>query len=400
MKIFELIRIAFSSIASNKLRSLLTMLGLIIGISSVVTIITIGQGSQKSIESNLDSLGINKVTIYYEKDSPILPSEKFTINDINGIRESFSQDILGISPISNTSGTIIGDIDDRSISISGTNEDLRYIENLELVSGRYFIKEDVSARKNVIIIDSELSNNLFGTSNSAGEKIIINTGSKSAQFFILAVYEKEDNMLNFSDARAYMPYTTIDKIYNFKGRIGGLTVAISDELKSEETADRIISYLHRKHGILAEDKYRSFSLGSQIEMVTDVMGQITLLISAIAGISLVVGGIGVMNIMLVSVTERTREIGIRKALGAKRLDILIQFLIEAVSICVLGGAIGIGFGFVFVNIAENLMSIEMTLSLESIILATLFSSVIGIIFGVYPANKASKLDPIEALRYE
>lgn len=400
MKIFELISIAFSSIVSNKMRSLLTMLGLIIGISSVVTIIAIGDGSQDSIESNLSSLGLNTISITYERNVDISPTEKFTKNDITSIEEEYSDKIISVIPSYSGNGTIIGDLDDASLSISGGDDHLSEIENLTLISGRDIIEYDIDNRRQVILIDEELAVSLFGTTNAAGEKLLVKVGKLTNQFTIIGVYEKEDDALGFSSSTGYIPYTTADKLLNKNGEYNSMTIAINEGEDVQALGTEIIHLIEKRHRNIGEGKYRSFSLASQIDMVSDVLAQITLLISAIAGISLVVGGIGVMNIMLVSVTERTREIGIRKALGAKRADILVQFLIEAVTICLIGGLIGVGVGTGLTAIAENLMSTSMSISLSSIALATTFSTAIGIIFGVYPANKASKLDPIEALRYE
>ncbi len=383
MKIFELIKIAFSSIISNKMRSLLTMLGLIIGISSVVTILAIGDGSQSSIEDNLSSLGLNTVSVSYERNVDISPTEEFNNKDIEAIEEIFGDRIISAMPSYTGTGTIISNIDETTLSLSGSDDNLNEIEDLTLFSGRSIAETDLDNRRNVILIDDELAVELFGTTNIAGEKIQITAGKNTNQFIIIGVYEKADDSLGYSASTGYIPYTTADKILNKKG-IGA----------------EIISLLEIRHQNIGLSKYKSFSLSSQIDMVTDVMSQITLLVSAIAGISLVVGGIGVMNIMLVSVTERTREIGIRKALGAKRADILTQFLIEAVTICMIGGLIGVLFGAGFTRIAENIMGTPMSISMFSVLLATSFSTLIGVVFGVYPANKASKLDPIEALRYE
>lgn len=400
MKIFELINIAFSSITSNKMRSLLTMLGLIIGISSVVTIMAIGEGSQNSIEENLGSLGLSNFDISYERNVNLSPSEKFTTKDVESIEAEFSDQIVSAIPSYSGSGTIISDIEETSISFSSADEHINDVEDLTMLSGRSIMDSDLIDRKNVILIDNELSEDLFATSQSDGEKILVKIGEKNHQFIVVGVYEKVDSSMGFSSSTGYIPYTTAEKYLSNKGDFSSISIAVKENENVEILADEIITYLEKTHHNIGENKYTFFSLSSQIDMVSDIMGQITLLISAIAGISLVVGGIGVMNIMLVSVTERTREIGIRKALGAKRADILIQFLIEAVTICLIGGLIGVGVGAFLTGIAENIMGTPMTISISAVLLSTTFSSLIGILFGVYPANKASKLDPIEALRYE
>lgn len=399
MKIIELINIAFSSITSNKTRSLLTMLGLIIGISSVVTILAIGEGSQNSIEDNLGSLGLNNFNVSYERNIDLAPYEEFNAGDLEAIETTYPDQVVTVLPDYSGNGTIISNITETSVSIKGSNEFLKTIENLTLLSGRSLMSTDINERRSVILIDNELASDLY-PEEAIGQKIMIKSGKTSHQYLIIGIYEKEDNALGFSNSTVYIPYTTADKQLNKKGHFDSMTISTTEEANIEELSSQVVSLIEKRHRNINENKYRVFSLSSQIDMVSDVMGQVTLLVSAIAGISLVVGGIGVMNIMLVSVTERTREIGIRKALGAKRMDILIQFLIEAVTICIIGGLIGVFFGAMLTEVAENLMNVSMNISLSGIMLATSFSMLIGIVFGVYPANKASKLDPIEALRYE
>jgi len=206
--------------------------------------------------------------------------------------------------------------------------------------------------------------------------------------------------MGFSTETGYAPYTTIQKNFNVRSYLSSIKVAVNSDVDASTFGDKLIYFISSKKGNVGDEKYATFSMEEQIEMISSVLGSITLLISAIAAISLVVGGIGVMNIMLVSVTERTREIGIRKALGAKYKNILSQFLIESVVVSGVGGIIGTIIGIVLSFVVGNLMAITASVDIFAIILATLFSSGIGIIFGVYPASKAAKLDPIEALRYE
>ncbi|MCK8058504.1 MULTISPECIES: ABC transporter permease [unclassified Fusibacter] len=400
MRTFELIRIAVSSIWTNKMRSLLTMLGLIIGISAVVTIFSIGDGSQSAIEGELGGLGVNNISIYEQKNVQLAPDEKLTLSDIDKISESFSDLVLAIAPVTAGQGVIVDNLDDTSVSMTGANSSTKIIDDLTMIEGRFLNDRDIAAMRQSIVIDSDLSDTLFGEASPIGQRVPISNGRKTTQYYVIGVYEKTVNAFGFQNYTVYLPYSTLDKVYNKKGVITSITMTMANKETLKEDAQRIVDFLHNLHRIKDQDAYMYFSLDSMIETVSDALGQITLLVSAIAGISLVVGGIGVMNIMLVSVTERTREIGIRKALGARRIDILVQFLIEAVLICLIGGAFGVLFGYLFTKTAENLMKTPMNLSLFSILLAVIFSSSIGIVFGVYPANKASKLDPIEALRYE
>ncbi|MCH4889135.1 FtsX-like permease family protein [Acidaminobacter sp. JC074] len=400
MKILELFNIAISSIRSNKMRSLLTMLGLIIGISSVVTILAIGDGSQASISSDLGSLGLNNISVTYERNVDIAPSEELNQNDITAITEEFGDQVLSAIPNYQGNGTIIADVTETDITLKSADEHVEDVNTLNMIAGRTFAETDVTEYRNVIIIDNETATALYGTTQVAGESILIKTGKNTQKYTIVGVYEVEDSSLGFSMSSSYIPYTTADKVLKKNGEFNTISITLNENQDIETVSQEIIDFISKRHQNFGDFKYRYYSMASQIEMVTDVLGQVTLLVSAIAGISLVVGGIGVMNIMLVSVTERTREIGIRKALGAKRPDILVQFLIEAVTICLIGGMIGVGLGSIFTQIAANIMGMEMSISMTSILLATTFSTAIGVGFGVYPANKASKLDPIEALRYE
>lgn len=400
MHINELINIALSSIWANKMRSLLTMLGIIIGISAVVTIMAIGDGASTSITDQLGSLGAEKVTIQEAKGESLLPSERLQIEDVDRLRTRYPNLIKAITPSVSKPGTLQKDIEDPAVMMTGASGDSLVIDNLEILRGRAISDEDLTTRKNVIVIDSELSETLFGETSAVGQTLVVKNGPKSNQYIIVGIYEKTASGLGPSSAKIYVPYTTLDKNYNLKGEIEGISATMANKDSIQADAQTLIDYLMEIHRSTNENAYSYFSLDSMMQSVNTTLSLVTLLVSAVAGISLVVGGIGVMNIMMVTVTERTREIGIRKALGAKPLDIMTQFLVEAVVICFFGGVIGILAGYGFTALSASLMSMEMNITLTSVVFATAFSSMIGIIFGVYPARKASKLDPIEALRYE
>lgn len=400
MNFIEAFRISIDSIWNNKMRSLLTMLGLIIGISSVVTIVSIGNGTQAQITENLQSLGVNKVSIYYSRSADFSPSDRIKSEDIDKIMENFSDELDGVTLDNSRSATIEENIDENSINIVASNNFTMSSEDLTLVSGRFINDFDIDSYKKNIVIDSDLATELFGGTNAAGQKMLIKTSDLTGYYNIVGVYEKEESVFGFSTSKAYIPYTTMDMVYNLKGQANGLTLLVKNDNDIDSVSSRVMSYIERIKSNQGEEKYTTYSSDSQIEMVSSTLGTITLFISAIAGISLVVGGIGVMNIMLVSVTERTREIGIRKSLGAKYSDIMLQFLIEAVTISLLGGIIGTVVGIFLINIAGSIVNINATLSIDSLVLAIAVSVSIGMFFGIYPANKAAKLDPIEALRYE
>lgn len=401
MNILEAFYISIQAIWSNKMRSILTMLGLIIGISSVVTIISLGNATQQSIENELSSLGVKSVTIYYEKDAVITPSERFTYSDMDYIQDNFTDTVLYVTPEINRQGKILGDISDAAISLSASTLDTVDSANLDMLSGRFLNTFDINGYKKNIVIDSDLATEMFGSANASGNKLLITTGNSTNSYNIVGVYEKTESLGGFSQAKAYLPYTTMDMIFKLEGQMDNIKVTFNADIEDTNVEkNKIIAAIERSNGNLGEGKYSTFSAEDLIESVNSTLGMVTIFIGAIAAISLIVGGIGVMNIMLVSVTERTREIGIRKALGAQYGDIMLQFLIEAVTISVLGGLIGSIFGGVFTSIGGQLMKIDAFVSINSLLIAVVFSTSIGIFFGIYPANKAAKLDPIEALRHE
>ncbi len=400
MNIGEAFKIALSAIWSNRMRSLLTMLGLIIGISSVVTIVSIGNGTQESMMEDFAALGINRISISEQRRATLTPSEKLTLADMALVREAFPEKVETITPKISKNVSIVKNIDETEVSLTGVSMDSEKTLDLTMLSGRFINEFDIDSRREWVVIDSDTAEAIFNSTDIIGETLLLSLGKTTKSVQIVGVYEMEESLSGFSSAKMYVPYTTMDKLFNLQGIISGIEIGLANGYDKDTVESEILSLIERRHGNEGDNKYSTFSAEDQMEMVTSTLETVTLFVSAIAAISLVVGGIGIMNIMLVSVTERTREIGIRKALGATRKDILIQFLIEAVTVSMLGGFLGAIVGLILTQIVASIMSLTASLSWESVVLAVAFSASIGIFFGIYPANKAAKLDPIEALRYE
>ncbi len=398
MNFLEAFKIAFAAIWSNKMRSFLTMLGLIIGISSVITIVSLGNGTQAQLEESFSTLGVNNVTISLVRDNPIAPGDYLKESDIDFLMEEFAA-IDYIVPQISASGTLQGNVDSTAITLSGASETVVLAEDLDLLAGRGINAFDLNGYKKVMVMDSDLATELFGSEDAVGETVMVATGRATHALTVIGVYESEESLQGFSGYTGYVPYKTLMMINNTTD-FYGLTLTYHQDVDQGIETAKVLSALGQAHDNTDRDMYESFSPESLLEMVNSTMGMVTLFISAIAAISLVVGGIGVMNIMLVSVTERTREIGIRKALGAKYRDIMVQFLIEAITVSLLGGVIGVIVGGGLTTLVGNLIDIPATLSFDALLMAFGFSISIGIFFGIYPADKAAKLDPIVALRHE
>lgn len=405
MNFLESVKVAMSAIWSNKMRSLLTMLGIIIGISSVITVFTLGKGGRSAIGQEFESFGVARVYLGMNWRENTTSRDIMTHEDVDALARTFSNEIAAISPRYTTSGEITMNRKNENVYVSGVNEQFNRIENKEILKGRYLTAGDVKGGREVALIDSRMAMDLFGRLDVLGERITVQTRSQTVSLLVVGVYEERVGLvgslgLEEPPKYVYAPISTVERIFGVGNQVYGIEMNLKQDAAVQTTLDRMVGLLERRHRNPGEDKYRSYSAESEMEVVGRVTGIITAVVSAIAAVSLVVGGIGVMNIMLVSVTERTREIGIRKAIGARRRDILLQFLVEAVIISGMGGIIGTLFGIGISFAISSFIRIPPAVSLGTLLVAWLFSAGVGIFFGIYPANKAAKLDPIDALRYE
>lgn len=394
MNILESVQVALEGIWTNRLRSFLTMLGIIIGVAAVIGVVAIGQGSRSVILSEFEKIGSNLFIIYtrWEEGKPPRTWEDLTLRDAEVLQELVPE-IQLMAPITFSQATVTSGDKNKMARLYGTTAGYEEIRNVELARGRFFTDDDNKAVRSVVVIDSELAEELFGRKDPLGRKVVVG----GHPMVVIGVVKVTDSLLGMDDTReVYLPINTLHKAFQTRyiHQLEGKAVTKDVVDLAMEQGIRI---LERRHG---KDFYRGVTLESDLEMVNRIMGILTLVIGSIAGISLCVGGIGVMNIMLVSVTERTREIGLRKALGARRKDILLQFLIESVTICLIGGFIGFLLGIGLALAIAAVAKWPPVLSWWPVILAIAFSSAVGIFFGLYPANKAAKLDPIDALRYE
>ena len=404
MNVFESIQVSISAIFANKMRSLLTMLGIIIGISSVITVVALGEGGQKVIDKEFDQFGAGRAYLMMNWAENYSMKDMFTHDDIDVLKETFSHDLEAIVPSVSERGKAKAKNEKIDVFLTGGDENYIKIAKVDMIDGRYLMDTDVKGKRAVAIVDKEMALDVFGRTNVLGDSINVELGESNVSLVIVGIYEKPkstlQNMGGKSPANIFVPFTTLEKITNMGDYVWSIDMSIKKGADTASITEKMIRLIERRHGNEGENKYHIQTAEGELESINKITGIITLVIGAIAAISLLVGGIGVMNIMFVSVTERTREIGIRKAIGAKKRDILLQFLIESVIVSGIGGIIGtvIGVGLAFA--ISSFIKIPPSVSLRTIIIAWVFSAGVGIFFGMYPANKASKLDPIDALRYE
>ena len=422
MGIGESVRVSLEGLRANKMRSLLTMLGIIIGIAAVIGILTVGNGLTGSITGSMSSLGATNITVFLQEKAggmggmeTILgvasPEEEDLITDemLEALRQRYGEAVAGIS-VSASAGSGVAR-DGRlyaNVSLTGINEKYLAVNNTDLLAGRTIRQEDLDGRRSVCVVSDRLVENLYqGDADAAlGDEVRVELNGEYQSFRIVGIYEYDASMsISFSaeedvTTSLYIPITTANHLTGSPEGYSTVTVQASAGTDSAAMAQSIREFLSRYYANNEDYGVSAMAMSTMVESMSAIMDTLSIAISVIAGISLLVGGIGVMNIMLVSVTERTREIGIRKALGATNNDIRIQFVVESVIVCLIGGIIGILLGAVLGYVGSSLLSEACLPRPSYIALAVGFSMAIGVFFGYYPANKAARLDPIEALRYE
>lgn len=429
MLIWENVKLAFQALLANKMRALLTMLGIIIGIGAVIAIMTVSSSLTNSISDSFQEMGANNITVGLKqtssttetrsnglkfgaasRNSSVEKEDLITDDMLSELKTQFSDKIDAVA-ISETvaSGTVHDGSNTANISISGINSEYFASDDVTLIAGRRLTSDDNTGKKKVIMISDKVVDQIFdGDSEKAlAQKIQVEIDGIYYQYYVVGVYKYESNN-SFSSSSdeditttAYIPILTGKAQTHADEGYQQFTVVTKSGIDSVSAfATQIENFFTPYYSSNEDYKISTTTMESMTESMSDMIGTVSIAISFIAGISLLVGGIGVMNIMLVSITERTREIGTRKALGAKNSSIRFQFIIESMILCLIGGILGILAGFLLGAIAASILGYSAAVPVAAIIVAVGFSMVIGIFFGYYPANKAARMDPIEALRYE
>ena len=428
MLIYENIRLALFSLKANKMRALLTMLGIIIGIASVIAIMTVGNSITTYVSDTMSSMGASNITVGLQQKQEETETTRegmsfggrqrmktakeedyFTKEMLENYCETYADSISAISAQENmgngkiTEGNLYA-----NISVSGVSLGYFLANDMSLLEGRFFSEKETDEGKMVAIVSDKVVNNLYEGDNdkALGSIFQASINDKIYSFTIVGIYEYEQSVISFSTASekdittsVYIPLKAAQNANHTNG-YSQFTVVTKTDVDADSFATDTENFFATYYRQNRDFEPSAFSMSSMVDAMTEMMSTLTLAISIIAGIALLVGGIGVMNIMLVSITERTREIGTRKALGATNSSIRLQFIVESIVICIIGGIIGIILGIIMGIVAANLMEAPAVPSISSIIMSLTFSMAIGVFFGYHPANKAAKMDPIEALRYE
>jgi len=406
MNYLNLFKISWGALMRNKFRAFLTMLGIIIGVASVIAMLAIGQGSKKSIQDQMSSMGSNLVFVVpgaQQRGGAMMGNsntQTLTLGDVKAVKEQ-AKFISAVSPEVRSSGQAVFGNSNWPTSIFGTDIDYLSIKKIEVKSGRMFTEKEISSMAKVCLVGETVIEKLFGEgADPIGQTIRF----KNLPFKVIGILgEKGNNSFGQDQDDLLMaPYTTVQKRILAIEHIQGIYTSSVSEEKTSEAITELETILRKQHKISnsEDDDFRVMSQSELVKTFSSISDILTALLGAISGISLLVGGIGIMNIMYVSVTERTREIGLRMSIGGKGRDILMQFLIESTMLSVMGGVIGILLGYAASALVGSMMGWPVSVMTNSVVLAFLVCSAIGIFFGWYPARKAANLNPIDALRYE
>lgn len=402
-QVWEYIKIALMNIKSNKGRSFLTMLGIIIGISSVIMIISIGNGVKSGINSELNNIAGGQVYVYSYGDNDSGVNVEFTEDDIDAIMEKVPH-VKAVTPQWSFNGTASGRKGTLAATATFGTAGLEYASSDPIIKGRYFTDNDYYSGNKVCVITENSAKNLFGTTNVVGMTIDFNLYGVAQEFTIVGIRQDNASLLSglmTSDTVSLeAPLSVVSSVYGFYVTMDGLLIVSDSGQNATQVAQDSVRLMENRHNVRGMDVIQVQNFNDYMSQMNQILSYITLFVVFVAAISLLVGGIGVMNIMLVSVTERTREIGIRKSLGARTGSILLQFLSESAIITLMGGIIGILIGVAGAYGVCSLIGFTAKVNVATVLGASLFSSAVGIFFGIYPAKKAAKLSPIEALRHE
>ena len=392
--IFENIKLAFSAMRGSKLRTALSLLGIVIGVASVVAILTIGDSASKSITESIAVGGLDLVTVY--PSSGQRTTGTFTEDFSNTLQKNI-EGLEIILPQNNSSAQVRNGQENMNATVTGVPSGYGPVMKLEYEEGSFFSDLDNINRRQVVVLGKAIADELFPDGNALGQYVSI-FRNQAKSYLVIGVLAAKDATFNLSyDGSVFIPYNTYEQRFRNTTSVGSYVMKVAQGYDTIEVSDKVTEFLD---DLVGTDGYNLFSPATLAEMANEITGTFSAFLAAIAAISLLVGGIGIMNIMLVSVAERTKEIGIRKALGASPSVIRGQFISEAITLTLIGGVLGILIGSLLSLAVTNIMKWSLHLSYSSFILAMGFSMFVGVFFGWYPAMKASKLDPIEALNYE
>ena len=405
--ILQSLKIALESLWANKMRSMLSMLGIIIGVGAVIAIVSVGTGSTQQITSRIANLRSNMITVFPRsargqegRVSSVSSQEKFSL-ELTDYIEKFCPSVIKVIPVKQVNGRLISDDINVNATILGTNIDYAEVNNYEVDKGNFISTNDDTERRQVMVLGFQLAKDLFENNNPIGKRIKVNYNGQVYMFDVIGIMkEKGGSMGGDLDDQAYIPLSvSMDKLTNSDFVSSYIAQAASSE-KAATAVNELKNFMVKFLNDENQEQFRIISQDEILDTVSSVTKTMSMMLGGIAAISLLVGGIGIMNIMLVSVTERTREIGVRKALGARNTHILFQFLMESLNLTSFGGILGIGFGWAVAYFLSQYGDWPMVIAPLSIGLAFGFALFIGIFFGLYPAMKAAKMNPMDTLRYE